>query len=156
MKERIQEQLGHELKQASRTDTTITVIAIVVTFILFGMAYGFASAAVGFNFSFLGDNATSKLSVSATATLFVSLIAIAVINLYTILALRNNAKRKVRLAESLAKLYQEEGMPPYSPDDISMGYRARGNVFVAILSTLAAMGIIIPLIVFVNQIVEKL
>ena len=38
MKDRIHEHLSGELRQASRTDTTITIIAVVVTFILFGIS----------------------------------------------------------------------------------------------------------------------
>jgi uncharacterized membrane protein YcjF (UPF0283 family) len=156
MKERIHEQLENELKQASRTDTTITIIAIVVTFILFGVAFGFASTAVDYTYNFALDNSAMKLSVPATAAVFISLIAMVVIDMFVIFALRNNARRKIRLAESLAKLYQEEGASQYSPDDIAMGYKSRGNLFAIIIGTLAAFGIIIPLIVFINNLVEQL
>jgi len=156
MKERIHEQIIHEIKLSSRTDTTITIIAIVVTFILFSMSFGFANAAVGFSIESIFGGSAPELSVWATAAFFISLIATAVIDLASIFALRNNARRKVRLAENLIKLYQEEGAPPYSADDISMGYKSRGNLFAVIIGTLAALSIIIPLIVFINTLVERL
>jgi hypothetical protein len=156
MKERIQEQITNELKQASRTDTTITIIAIIVTFVLFGMSYAFASQSVAYDYNVLFNNPTMKFVVWATAALFVSLIAILVINLYSILALNNSKTRKAKLAESLAKLYQEEGMLQYDAGNISQGYQARSNLFTAIIATVAAVGIIIPLIVFINKIVEEL
>jgi len=156
VKERVHEQLENELRQASRSDTTTAIIAIVLTFILFGMSFGFASAAVDYNYSSIYDGGVLKLSVWATSTFFISLIALVVIDLFSIFALRNNSRRKARLAESLAKLYQEEGALPLSSDDIAMGYKARGNLFIVILSTLAAVGVIIPLIVFINNIVEEL
>ena len=155
MKERIHEQLSGELKQASRTDTTITIIAIVVTFILFGMSFGFANSAVSYRY--LGPSTpTLEFVAYATAAMFISLVAITVINLYSIFALRNNQKRKSKLIESLVKLYQEEGVAQYSVDDISLDYKARGNLFITIIATIAATGFIIPLIVFINKIVEDL
>jgi hypothetical protein len=156
MKERIYEQIGNELRQATRTETTVSIIGIVVTFILFGMAFGFASSAVDYDYTFLGSSATMKFVVWATAAFFVSLIAIVVINLYSILALVSGRKRKAKLAESLAKLYQEEGMPQYDTSDIARGYVARSNLFIVILATIASFGIIIPLIVFINRIIEEL
>jgi len=154
MKERVHEQLSNELQQASRSDTTITVIAIIVTFILFGIAFGFASNAVDYIYG--PFNTVMQVSVPATAAVFISLIAMAVIDLFSIFALRNNARRKARLTEKLAGLYQDEGAPPYSADDIAMGYKSRGNLFAVIIGTLSGFGIVIPLIVFINTLVKEL
>jgi hypothetical protein len=156
MKERVYEQITNELRQANRTETTVTIIAIVVTFVLFGMAFAFANGAVDYEYNLLYDSRAMEFVVWATAALFISLIAMVVINLYTILALVNGKKRKIKLAESLAKLYQEEGVTQYDSDSIARGYESRGNLFIAILTTIAALGIIIPLIVFINRIVEEL
>jgi cytochrome b subunit of formate dehydrogenase len=156
MKERVYDQITNELRQATRTETTVTIIAIIVTFALFGMAFAFANSAVGYAYDYLGGPTTMKLVVWATAAFFVSLIAMVVINLYTILAIFNNKSRKTKLTESLAKLYQEEGVTQYDSGNVAQGYEARGNLFIVIIATIAALGIIIPLIVFINNIVEKL
>jgi hypothetical protein len=157
MKERIHEQLSRELKQASRMDTTVTIIAIVVTFILFGMSYGFANFSVGYSYTIQGFNApTVSLKAYAVAAMFVGLIAILVINLYSIFAIRNNTTKKAKLSESLAKLYQEEGVTVYSVEDMMSGYKARRNLFTAILATIGAIGIIVPLIMFIHKVVEEL
>ncbi len=156
MKERVYEQITNELRQVSRTETTVTIIAIVVTFVLFGMAFGFANGAVAYEYDYLRDASTMEFVVWATAAMFISLIAIVVINLYTVLAIFNNKARKTKLTESLAKIYQEEGITQYSAESVAKGYEARGNLFIAIITTIAALGIIIPLIVFINDIVEKL
>jgi hypothetical protein len=92
----------------------------------------------------------------AVAAMFVGFIAILVINLYSIFAICNNKTRKTKLAESLAKLYQEEGVTLYSVDDIVSGYKARRNLFVAILCSITAVGIIIPLILFIHKVMEQL
>ena len=156
MKERVHEQLGNELRQASRSDTTIAIIAIIVTFILFGISFGFANAAVGYNYDFLTDNPRVKLSVSATAAMFISLIAMIVIDLYSIMALNNSKKRKAKIVENLARQYQGEGAAQYPVDDIVKGYQARSNLFTAILAALMSMGVILPLIMFIDKIVEEL
>jgi hypothetical protein len=156
MKEKIHEQINNELRQASRYDTTITIISIVLTFILFGISMAFAEQSFTSIYSPLPPSPTFKFVAWATAAMFVSLIATLVINLYSILALMNNKKRKARLVENLAKLYQEEGTSSYSADVVTLGYKAKGNLFIVILSALAAVGIIIPLILFIDKIVEKL
>ncbi len=154
MKERVHEQLSNELRQASRSDTTISIIAIVVTFILFGIAMGFTGNAV--NYTYMLNSSTAKVSVPATAAVFVSLIVLVVIDVYSIIALNNSKKRKARIVENLARQYQEEGAAQYPVDDIIKGYQARGNLFTAILAALMAMGVILPVIMFINQIVEEL
>jgi len=156
MKERIHEQISTELKQASRTDTTILIIAVIVTFILFAISMAFAEQSVTYSYTGLGQTETTKFVVWATAAMFISLMATLIIDLYSILALANNKKRKVKLVESLSKLYQEEGATSYSADVVSPGYKTWGNLFIAILSTLAGLAIIIPLIVFIDKIVEGL
>lgn len=156
MKERVQEQISSELKQASRMDTTILIIGIVLTLILFGMAIAFAEQSVNFNYNYVSNSGTQELIVWATAALFISLIALVIIDLYSVFALRNNIKRKTRLAENLAKIYQEEGAPSFPGSDISAGYRTRGNLFMVILAAFGAACFIVPLIVFINKIVEQL
>jgi hypothetical protein len=156
MKEKIYEQIDNELRRASRTDIIITVIAIVLTLILFGVSYAFASSAVDYRYDSAFSAGIRELSVWATATFFISLVALIVIDLFSILALRNNIKRKNILAEKIATLYQEEGATAFSPEDITAGNRARGNLFIVIISALAGLGVIVPLIVFINNIVKEL
>ena len=156
MKERAHEQLSSELQQASRSEMTISIIAIVVTFILFGIAFGFANSAVGYNYDIITNNPRIRLSVSATAAMFISLIVMIVIDVYSIIALNSSKKRKAKIAENLAGRYREESTAQYPVDDIVKGYQARSNLFTAILAALMAMGVILPLIMFIDQIVEEL
>jgi len=156
VKDRAHEQLENELRHASRSDTTTAIIAIVLTFILFGIAFGFANAAVGYNYNILTNDPRIRLSVWATAAMFISLIVMIVIDLYSIIALNNSKKRKAKIAENLAGLSREEGAVPYPVDDIVKGYQSRSNLFTAILTALMSMGVILPLIMFVEKIVEEL
>jgi hypothetical protein len=155
VKEKVHEQIDNELKQASRTDTIITIISIVITFILFGASYAFATMVADYRYlPPLYTEEIWNISAWAVAAFFISLIALVVVDLFTIFSLKNNIKRKARLVESLARNYQEEGAPAIPVEDLSSGYKARGNLFIVILSTLAAFGFIIPLIVFIDQIIK--
>jgi hypothetical protein len=157
VKEKIYEQIDNELKQVSRMETTVTIIAIVVTFILFGVSYAFANSSVGYTYTLGGyEAATISLKAYAVAALFLSLIAILVIDLYSIFAIHNNMTKRAKLAEGLTTLYQEEGPTSYSPVDMSAVYKTRGNVFTVIIATVGLISFIIPLIIFINRIVEEL
>jgi cytochrome b subunit of formate dehydrogenase len=158
MKERIHEQISNELRQASRTDTTISVIAIVITFVMFGLALGFAFNTTRYNYgiNYSSSNPSMNVVTYATIIMFVSLVAIVLINWFSILALSANKTRKTKLTENLMKLYQEEGLNQYYDDTISKGYEARRNLFTAILVTIAASGVIIPLVVFINKLVTEM
>jgi uncharacterized protein (DUF983 family) len=153
MKERIHEQIGNDLKQATRMDTTITIIAIVVTFILLGVAMGFAFNTTGVNYSSSGTS--SRVFVTyTTIIMFISIIAIIAINGFSINALFNNRARRAKLTDGLVKLYKEEGIDQYYDSSVLKGYEARCNLFTAVLATIAATGIIVPLVIFINQIVN--
>jgi divalent metal cation (Fe/Co/Zn/Cd) transporter len=156
MKERIHEHLSNELRQASRTDTTIVIIAIVVSFLLFGMALGFGFSTVSYNYDFLSESQDIKFNMYTTVAMFISLVAIIMVNWFSIRSLVNNKKQKIALAENLGKLSQEEGANQYYDSNVSKGYGMRSNLFIGVSATIAATLVIIPVIIFINQIVEKL
>jgi hypothetical protein len=156
MKERIQEQINHELKQAGRTDRLIIVIDIVITLIMFIIALTFAYNSVGFNIGVLGGSVTKSLSAYSTLIMFVSLAAIVVINGYSVCALLKNKAQRSKLTDGLMKLYKEEGADQYYDGSTFKGYETRYNVLAVILTTLGAVTVILPLAIFVHQLVTKL
>jgi hypothetical protein len=156
MKERVHEQISTDLNQLSRMDTTVSIIAIVVTFILFGVCAAFAANSVDTMRTYTASSTqtTYELRVYAVAAMFIGVIAILVIDLYTIFSLRNNAAKKARLAESLAGLYQEDGLHQYSAENAIAGYNSRRGIFSVIIAVIGAISIIIPLIIFINAVVK--
>jgi hypothetical protein len=156
MKDRVHEQLGIELKQASRTDVTVAIIAIVVTFIFFGMASGFAASTVGYDYSLMGGPNAAKFDPYSTAVMFISIAAIILINFFAIRSLVINKRRKAGIAENLVKLSQEEGAVQYYDADVFKAHGARGNVLMAILATIATAAVFVPIVIFIRQIIEEL
>ncbi|MFA5309731.1 MAG: hypothetical protein WC370_09660 [Dehalococcoidales bacterium] len=156
MKEKIQEQITDDLKQASRTDTTITIIAIIVTFVLSGLALGFSYSTTNENYHYMTNSYTPEITrfvqTYAVIIMFVSLAAIISVNWFSIAALFSSKKRKEGLAEKLAKLYQEEGLSQYIDDTNLTSYKSRRNIYAVILGSIASVGVILPLVVFINKV----
>jgi uncharacterized membrane protein len=157
MKERVQEQINHDLKQASRTDRLIIIIDIVLTLIMFIIALSFAYNSVGFNISILSaGGSTRTLSAYSTLIMFISLAAIIIINGYSIIALLKNKAQRSKLTDGLMKLYKEEGMDQYYDSSTLKSHETRYNVLAVILATLGAVTVILPLTIFVHQLVTNL
>ncbi len=156
MKERLHEQITNELRQVSRNDTTVIIITLIVTFIFFGLAFGFAANAVDINYGFQNNNRSYQVSVFSSIIVFVSLFVIAAINWFSITTLAKNKAQKIKLAEGVAKLYQEENLNQYY-DNLSVNtFETRRNIYTAILAIITIAGIIIPVATYITQIVEKL
>ena len=155
MKERIHEQISNELRQSTKADLVTIIIAIAVTFTLFGIAMVSAYGTVGINFMGLSGR-TAEVSALATIIMWVSIAAIVTINLCAIRALLQNKARRAMLNEGLMKLYKDEGMDQYYDGSIFKSYETRYNTYAVIVGTVGALSVIIPIVVFINQLVNNL
>jgi hypothetical protein len=156
MKERLHDQITNELRQISRNDTTVITIALIVTFIFFGLAFGFAANAVDRNYGGTPVYGSTSVSIFASIIMFVSLFVIITINWFSIGTLGKNKAQKVKLAESLAKLYQEENLGQFIDNTSTSTLDTRRTIYTAILVIVSAAAIIIPLATYIVQIVENL
>ena len=153
MKERIHEQISNELKQAMRMDTVTVIIAITVSFILFGVAMVFAAQTTGSIMgSMTGFRATS-INTAPTITMFVAIIAAVAIGWYAIRTLLNHKKQRGKLNEGLMKLYKDEGMDQYYDGSIFKGYETRYDLYTVILGAVGAVSVIAPLVMFIDKVV---
>jgi hypothetical protein len=160
MKEEIYKQIGKELKLGTWVDFLIMVIAVSVTLIFFGVAGASAAATVTStpNLSALGgglfggmSGSAPEFSVTATIIMFVTLIVIAVINWYAVSLIRKNRVQRAKLNEGLVKLLKDETVDQYNDGAIYKTYEARYTLFAVILSSVAALSIIIPIVIFVDK-----
>ena len=156
MKERLHEQITNELRQVSRNDTTVITIALIVTLIFFGLAFGFAANAIDRNYDFSYSISTNSLSVFSSVIMFISLFVIVAINWFSIATLAKNKAQKVKLAENLAKLYQEENLGQYFGDTSINTFETRRTIYTAILGIIMGAAIVIPLATFIINIQEHL
>jgi energy-coupling factor transporter transmembrane protein EcfT len=154
MQERIHEQISHELKQATRLDTKIAVIAIVVTLILFTIAMIFAFSTTGSITGILGGIKATVFNVAPTIIMFVSLLAIAAVNWYSVRTLLQNKKQRAKLTKGLMKLYKDEGVAQYYDGSIFKSYETRYNLFAIILTSVAAVSVIAPVVIFIDRLIN--
>jgi hypothetical protein len=167
MKEKILEQIGKELKLATRVDLAIVVVGILVTLVFFGLAAGSAAATVtqmpnlsglaGGLGGLLGGASNPQppqFSVSSTIIMFITLIIIFIINWYTIRTLLKNKAQRVKLNEGLMKLYKDETMDQYNDGSIFKTYETRYSLFAVIMGSVMALSIIVPLVIFINKLTE--
>ena len=57
----------------------------------------------------------------------------------------------MRLSDGLMKIYKEEGVDQYYDGSSLKSYETRYNIYITVLATLGAIGIIIPLVLFFNN-----
>ena len=157
MKDKILEQIGKELKLATHLDLVTMVVAVLVTLIFFGIAGGSAgSTAESMSGGLVGGilgGATPKIAFQITPTIimFVALIAIVIINCYAVRVLMKNKVQRAKLNEGLVKLFKDETVDQYNDGSIYKSYETRYSLFAVIMMSVAAVSVIVPLVVFINQ-----
>ena len=154
MKEQIHEQISHELKQATRLDTKIVIISIVVSLILFGISLSFAMGTTNTISGLFGLGGSKVFNTAPAIIMFISLLAIFAINWFSVRTLMNNKKQRAKLNKGLVKLFKDEGVSQYYDGSIFKGYETRYNLFVVMVISVGAVSVITPLVIFINQLIE--
>jgi hypothetical protein len=153
MKERLHEQISNELRQISRNDTTVLTVALILTVIFFGLAFGFAASAIDYNY--LGGNTrTYSVSAFSSIVMFVSLFVIIAINWFSMVTINKNRAQKMKLAESLEKLYKEENLGGYFEGLSANTFETRRNIYAAILGIILGAAVIIPMATYILKIIQ--
>jgi uncharacterized membrane protein YkgB len=156
MKERVHEQITNDLRQISRNDTTVIIIDIIVTFIFFGLAAGFAANTVQTHYGFATNEPTKSLSTLSTIIMFVSLAVVIVMNWFSLMTFSKNLAQKTKLAENLAKLYQEDNLNQYDSTIAVSSFKTRRSIYAAMLGILTSAAVVITIVIFINQLVTEL
>lgn len=154
MKERLHEQISNELKQISRNDTTVLTVALIITVIFFGLAFGFAANIIDRDYTFNGNSYIETVSTLSSIVMFVSLFVIIAINWFSIATINKNMKQKMKIAESLEKLYKEENLGVYYEGLSVNTFETRRNIYTAILGIILSAAAVIPLATFIIQIFQ--
>jgi uncharacterized membrane protein len=167
MKEKILEQIHKELKLATRIDLVTMIIAVAVTLIFFAVAGGAAKASVGsmmpdinlggmFGGSAAPAVANNDFNVAPAIIFFVTLAVIAFINWGAINMILKNKAQRAKLNEGIIKLLKDETVDQYNDGTIYKTYEMRYRLFAMIIGSVAALSIVVPLVIFVNQLVTQL
>jgi len=146
MKERIHEQMSSELKQSARTDTVIVITAIFLNLLFLAINSGVAAAVREYDYSGPGVE-TVGTNVTAVIILVILIVVITAINFFVLRMLSKGKERRAKLMGGLMKMYQEEGMDQYYDTSVEKGYEARYNLFSAVVVSLGAVAVLVPILV---------
>jgi hypothetical protein len=130
----VHEHVVSELQQSSRTDTVFVVTAVLFNLVVMGINWGVASEP--------GDGGYPPendwiLGLLITATLF--------INSFAVRALLGGRDTRLKLLSGLVAMYKDNGVDEYYDPSLLDVYATRYKLFIAILGSLAAISIIVPL-----------
>ncbi len=146
MKDRMHEQMSSELKQNTRTDTIVVIVAILLNLLFLGINSGVASAVREYDYSRTGTE-TISINPTAIAIMVILMVVIIAINFFVLRILSRGKERRAKLMAGLLKMYKEEGMEQYYDSSIEKGYDARYSLFSAVIVSLGAVAVLIPILV---------
>lgn len=146
MKERLHEQISSELKQSARTDTIVIIMAIFLNLLFLGINSGVAGAVREYEYSNIGRE-TISTNITAVIIMVILMAVIIAINFFVLRIIARGKERRGKLMAGLMKMYEEEGMEQYYNGSIEKGYEARYNLFSAVVISLGAVAVLVPILV---------
>ena len=135
MKEKLHDQITAELGQSSRTDTIFVVTAIVFNLVVLGIN------------SALSDVAADEETIQSNLIFFVLLIVTLLINSASLSALLIGRRTRNKLLEGIIKMYQDNQVDQYYPEELLKTYGTRYLLFAAVIVLLGITAIVVPLII---------
>ncbi len=135
MLEKLHDQITSELSQSSRTDTIFVVTAIIFNLVVLGIN------------SALSDVAADENTLQSNLIFFVLLIVTLLINSASLSALLIGRRTRNKLLEGIIKMYQDNQVDQYYPEELLKTYGTRYLLFAAVIVLLGITAIVVPLII---------
>lgn len=156
MEDHLHQDLTAELSQTTHTDT-ITVIVGVILNLIFLLVNSLVAGAVWTEEYIYNDAIKGELIVDRTITtefelgmmlIFIILVAATIaINVFIIRALLAGKERRIKLTESLHKMYREEDLGKYYNSSNIKGYEVRYSLYTKVVGTLGVLAVLVPIVV---------
>jgi uncharacterized membrane protein len=156
VKDHLHQDLTAELNQTTRTDTTTVIVGVVLN-LIFLLVNSLVAGAVWTEEYVYNDVIKDSLAVDYTIVtefelgimlIFIILIvAIIAINVFIIRALLAGKERRIKISESLKKMYQEEELGEYYDSSNIKGYEVRYSLYTKVVGTLGVLAVLIPVVV---------
>jgi hypothetical protein len=158
MQDHLHQDLVSELNQTTRTDTTTAIIGVILNLIFLlvnsVIAGGVWTEEYIYNDVIKEDPMfvpdpiiTSEFHLSMMLIFVILIAAIIAINIFVIRALLAGKERRIKLTESLEKMYKEEDSGKYYDASIIKGYETRYGLYTKIVGTLGLLAFLIPIVV---------
>jgi uncharacterized membrane protein YhaH (DUF805 family) len=135
MKEKLHDQITTELGQSSRTDTIFVITAIVFNLVVLGIN------------SALSDVAADENTLQSNLVFFVFVLVTLLINTASLTALLIGRRTRDRLLSGIIKLYKDEEVDQYYPEELLSAYGTRYLLFGAVIVLLGITAILVPMII---------
>lgn len=158
MEDHLHQDITAELSQTTRTDTITAIVGVILN-LIFLLVNSLVAGAVWTEEHIYNDVIRDDLTVRADVTIttefelgimliFIILIAaIIAINVFIIRAMSAGKERRIKLTESLQKMYREEELGKYYDSSIIKGYEARYSLYTKVVGTLGVLAVLIPIVV---------
>ena len=125
-----------ELQQSARTDTVFIVSAVLYNLIILGVNWGVAEG-----------NQDGGHPTQNDFILILLIIATFLINTFVLKALLSGKDMRLKLLDGLVRMYKDNDVDKYYDTSLLEGYHTRYKLFSIIISILAFVAIVIPLLI---------
>ena len=158
MKDSLHQDIIAELNQTTRTDTTTAIVGVILN-LIFLLVNSLIAGGVwteGRNYSgVIKDDPmavpdviiTTEFELGMMLILIILISSIIAINVFIIRAMSAGKERRIKLSESLQKMYKEEDLDKFYDPSIIKGYEARYGLYTKIVGTLGLLAVLIPIVV---------
>ena len=131
----IHEHIVSELQQSAKTDTVFVVTAVLFNLIVLGINWGVAS-----------HTGQGERPPQNDWILVLLIVAVVLINFFAIRALLAGRDARKKLISGLILMYQDNNVEKYYDPSLLDSLRTRYRLFVAVLLSLVAIAIVVPLL----------
>ena len=131
----VHQHIVSELHQSSRTDTVFVVSAVLFNLVVLGINWGVASTA-----------RQAEQPGGSDFILVVMVLATLLISAFSLRALIAGSQTRTRLVTGLIEMYRDQGVDKYYDPQMLDTYRVRYRLFAAVVSVLAAIAVLVPLV----------
>jgi len=135
MIKKLHDQITTELGQSSRTDTIFVVTAIVFNLVVLGIN------------SALSDTAADENTLQSNLIFYVFIVVTLLINSASLTALLIGRRTRNKLLGGIIKMYQDNQVDQYYPEDLLKAYGTRYLLFATVIVLLGITAIVVPLII---------
>ena len=135
MIKKLHDQITTELGQSSRTDTIFVVTAIVFNLVVLGIN------------SALSEVAADENTLQSNLIFIVFIIVTLMINSASLTALLIGRRTRNKLLEGLIKMYKDNQVDQYYPEELLKTYGTRYLLFASVIVLLGITAIVVPLII---------
>ncbi len=135
MLKEVHEHIVSELQQSARADTVFVVSAVLFNLVVMGINWGVAS-----------EQTNGSHPPQNDLILGLLIVATLLVNAFAFRALIAGRDTRSKLLSGLVRMYEDNGVDKYYDASLLDTYGMRYKLFIAVMTSLATLAIVVPLI----------